>query len=221
MTLEAITLGPAPGLVARAPDARGTLLLLHGYAADALANHRELALLRRAGWTAIGLDAPSHWRRHDPERDVRWAADRGRELSRLALGAAAELPDVVDAMLAAGFPQPYGIVGVSLGAISVWAGLVEEPRLIAAAALLGSPELPHPDSPHRKLDAFVGRSILAIQAEHDEIVPVGPTRALVEQLDPQLAVLRIMPGVGHLMPEPDWWMLWGRVLEWLDRTLAK
>ncbi len=219
MSFDAITLGPAPALVAHAPARRGTVLVLHGLGADALANHRELELLRRAGWTAVGLDAPAHGRRHDPERDHRWATDRDNELCRLALSAGAELPHVVDAALAHGLPEPFGIVGISLGACSAWAGLVHEPRLRAAAVLLGTPELPHEHSPHHRAHAFLGRSILAIHAEHDEVVGVGPTRAVIDQLDPRLAQLRVVPGVPHAVPEPDWWIVWGRVLEWLDHAL--
>lgn len=84
--------------------------------------------------------------------------------------------------------------------------------------LMGTPELPHPDSPHRQLESFRGRSILAINAGCDEVVPVAPTRALIEQLDPREASMRVIPGVGHLVPERDWWLLWGRVLEWLDTS---
>lgn len=221
MPLDAVTLGPAPALVARSPGSRGSVLLLHGYAADALANARELELLGRAGWCGVGLDAPAHGRRYDPQRERRWAQDRDAELCRLARMAGAELPAVVDAMRAEGLPEPYGIVGVSLGAISAWAGLVREPRLVAGALVLGTPELPCTDSPHRSVDALRGRPLLAINAEHDEVVPLAPTRDLIEQLNPNDAAMRVVPGAGHMVPEQDWWLLWGRVLEFFDARLAR
>jgi pimeloyl-ACP methyl ester carboxylesterase len=193
--------------------------VLHGLGSDALGNHRELELLRGHGYSAVGIDAPGHGRRHDPERDHRWATDRDNELCRLVLAAGAELPAIVDALPAAGLDGPVAVVGISLGAISAWVGLVHEPRVRAAAMLLGTPELPHPDSPHLRAHAFLGRSILAIHAEHDEVVPVGPTADLIAQLDPRLAALRIVPGSPHTVPEADWWVMWGRVLEWLDTSL--
>ncbi|MEO0601932.1 MAG: hypothetical protein AAF211_10890 [Myxococcota bacterium] len=167
---------------------------------------------------AIGLDAPGHGRRHDPDRDRRWASDRDAELCRLTLTAGAELPAVVDAMIAMGMPEPYGIVGVSLGAISAWASLVHEPRFAGAVMVLGTPELPHPDSPHGNIEALRGRSILAINAECDEIVPLAPTRDLIARLDPQDASMRVIAGAPHLMSERDWWLVWGRVLEWLEHV---
>lgn len=217
--LEPATLGPAPALVGWADSARGTVLLLHGLGAHALANHRELELLVRAGYCVAGLDLPGHGSRHDPEREHRWAADRDAELCRLALGAGHELPAVVDGASHAGLPRPYGIVGISLGAYAAWAGLLREARIRAAALLLGSPELPHHESPHWQAPMLIDRAILAINAEHDEHVPLGPTREVIARLDPRLAALRLIPGAGHAIPEADWWVAWGRVLEFFDTHL--
>lgn len=219
MRLESIMLGPAPALVASAEKPRGTVLLLHGLGADALANGKELELLRRSGFTAVGIDGPCHGRRADPERDHRWATDRDGELCRLVLGGGAELPEIVDGALLAGLPDPFAVVGISLGAYTAWVGLMHEPRLRAAVLLLGSPELPHLDSPHLRPHLFRDRAILAIQAEHDEFVPLAPTRALIDSLDPTEAALRLVPGSPHAVPEADWWVAWGRALEWLDRSL--
>jgi alpha-beta hydrolase superfamily lysophospholipase len=220
MPYQPATFGPAPALVAAAPEPRGTVLLLHGLGGDALAHTRELDLIRRAGFTAIGLDAPCHGRRHDPERDHRWATDREGELVRLVHAAGAELPAVVDAVIDAGLPGPIGVVGISLGAYSTWVGLVHEPRIRAAVPLLGSPHTDHPDSAHLNLHALHGRAILAINAQEDEVVPLGPTGHVMRQLDPSRAAMRLIAGARHEVPEVDWWLAWGRALEWLDQHLV-
>lgn len=214
--MNAVMLATAPALVAPAAQPRGTVVLLHGQGADALAMMKELSLLQGAGFNAVGLDAPNHGRRYNPERDALWEGDKHAALDAHVTAAATEMPAVLDALEALGHTGPFGIVGISLGGFSAWRALTVEPRLVAAVPLLGSPALldgiPPDPAPFR------GRRILAISAEHDEAVPGDATRELVPQLAPDAEVEWIVD-CGHAVPEADWFRVWGRILMFFDESL--
>lgn len=209
--------GPAPALVAPAERPRGTVVLLHGLHADALGNHHELALLQGAGFHAVGIDAPEHGRRAVHDRFDRWNADLLGELARHAPTAGAEVPAILDALDAKGFQGPYGIVGISLGAHSGWCALLAEPRIRVACLFLGSPRLGGPESPHRRLDELRDRHILALNATHDEVVPMGPTTEAVDELP--LARIHRFEGSPHAVPHAQWSNGCGRMLRWFHEHL--
>lgn len=214
--MEPVTLGPAPALLARADRPRGTALLLHGLGADGLAGVKELAMLQGAGWNAIGVDAPMHGRRFDPARDARWVTERETMLRWLVTQSAAELPAVVDALAPLDLCPPYALMGISLGAYSVWRGLALEPRFSVGVPILGSPELV--GEPKLGAGSLVDRAILAINAEHDEVVPLAPTLAFVEEMrrEGARAEVSVIPRSPHAVPELHWWRVWGQTLAWLE-----
>lgn len=191
------------------------MLVLPGLGADGLTMMKELALLRGAGWHAVGVDAPQHGRRHDDARHAAWATDRDATLRALVTEAAAELPAVLQALRAQGFQPPYVAVGISLGAYSLWQALAQGTRLDGAVLLLGSPQLP--GDPPADPAAFAGQRLLAIQAEHDEVVDGKPAERLVTALADggHDAALHQLPGSPHAVPEPQWWGAWGEVLRWV------
>lgn len=210
------TFGPSPALVARAERPRGTVLLLHGLGADGLAMIKELSMLQGAGWNAIGLDAPQHGRRFDPGRDQQWAEEREQTLTRLVTEQAAELNAVLDDLERQGFAGPYAAVGISLGAYALWHALPSTPRLGTAISVLGSPALPEATPPAP--GDFVGRRLLAIHAEWDEVVPAEPGATLIADLAAQGEDVHrtVLPESLHGVEEPQWWWTWGEVLRWLE-----
>jgi len=205
--------GPAPVLISEAADPKGTVLLMHGQGADALANAKELALLAGAGWNAVGIDAPEHGRRFDTARDERWAQDEPAALAAHVEQAGAELPDIVDGAEARGLVGPYALAGISLGAFSLWRGLGTDERLCTGLPILGSPVMPGEPAPAPS--QWKGCRVLAQNAEHDQVVPIGPTEAVVSALG---GTLHVIAGSPHRVPELEWWALWGRALSWLDQT---
>ncbi len=199
-------------MVGRAERPRGTVLLLHGQGADALANAKELALLCGAGFDVVGVDAPEHGRRFDPERDARWESDRIGALQQHIHTAGAEIPAILDACEQAGLARPFGITGISLGGFSLWEGMRLDARVRFGIPILGSPTIPGALDPDPAL--WSGRAVLAINAEQDEVVPLEPTRRLVTAMDGQLQVI---PDCPHRVPELQWWAIWGQVLAWLGQ----
>ncbi|MEZ4318326.1 MAG: hypothetical protein R3F61_12520 [Myxococcota bacterium] len=204
-------LGPAPVLVARADAPLGTALVLHGQYADAATHAKELALLAGAGWNAVGVDAPEHGRRFHDGRDAKWQADPEGCLEAHLEEASAEIPAVLDACESRGLHGPFAVIGVSLGAFTTWRAMARDSRLQIAVPILGSPALPGQDAPDP--GPWRGRRVLAQNAEHDEVVPLGPTRALLAQIG---GTLHILEGSPHLVPEVQWWGAWGRTLAWLN-----
>lgn len=205
--------GPAPALVAPCDDAVGTVLLLHGQYADALANVKELCLLQGAGFNAVGVDAPEHGRRYSEDRDRRYREDNHRALEEHLETASAEISSILDALTKDGLMGPYYLVGISLGAFTGWRALPREPRIRGAALLLGSPMLSwsgkRPD-----IRDYAGRHILAVNAEHDEVVPLGPVAAFIGELGEE-ALLDVLADCPHRVPEQQWWSTWGRVVAFL------
>lgn len=213
-SMQPITLGPAPGLVHRVPAPRGTLFLLHGQGADAVANAKELALVAGAGWNVVGIDAPDHGRRFDPERDARFETDAAAELERHLDVAAAEFPAILDGAVAAELDGPYAVAGISLGAFTTWRILALDPRVRIGLPILGSPCLPGHPTPDAS--PWSGVRVLAQNAEHDEVVPLQPTLDVVEAIDADVHVMADSP---HRVPELQWWAAWGRAVRWLSEQV--
>ncbi len=210
------TFGSAPALVAEARQKPlGTVLLFHGLGADALAMHKELALIRGAGFHAVGIDAPQHGRRYRDDRDHRWVHERDTLLEELVGGSANEVPAMLDALDEQGFRGPYIGIGISLGGFSLWRAMALEPRLTHACVMLGSPTLP--GGPLPPAEAYAGRKVLCIQAEHDEAVDGGPTYLFLDQLRArgEDVTLDVLEESMHSVVEAQWWGAWGGLLRWL------
>lgn len=217
-----------PLLLARPSSAQGPLPLVlwfHGFGVDKEVHRKELAQIAGAGFLAVGVDAAGHGERRLPDLVARIDAPQAEALRtavELAEATAREVPTVVRALVAEGLADGghVAVAGISMGAFVVYRAVVEEPSLRAAVAILGSPEWPAGDSPHRHLDAFRRVALLSITAEHDENVPPGPARELHRRLAerhprPERARYVELPGAVHLMGPADWDTTMAETLEWL------
>jgi len=211
---------------------RGTILFYHGLAASKETGTKELASLAEEGFLAVALDNVGHGARRWPDFDARFASS-SPDLERTfveAVGAtAAEVPHVVDRLLAEGLALPggLGIAGISMGGFIAYRALLEEPRISVATPILGSPrwKLADDRSPHLHPDEFYPRAILSQNAGADRSVPPADARAFHEVLArhydgaPTRQRYVEFAGAGHFMPEDDWSSLWQNVLEWFSRWL--
>jgi uncharacterized protein len=225
---EATRCGDAPLLMARpaASRPRRAVLWFHGLGADAAVHRKELAQIAGAGFLAVGVDAAGHGARRLPDLDARIAAPRAeahRTAIELAVSTAREVPALLRWLVTTGRADAGAIslAGISMGGYVAYRALVEvEPGEVqSAVAILGSPEWPHPDSPHAELDAFCATALLSITAERDENVPPGPARALHARLDracPGRHRYLELPGAVHLMNAADWHVTMAATLAWLD-----
>lgn len=229
-----LTTSRAPEVAAR----RGTVLVYHGFGGDRTMLGDLADALAEAGFLAVRVDAVGHGDRRLPDwdrvfSDRRWAeAEEETEAEFLTLlrATAAEVPAVVDGLVARGWAHEgrLGITGRSLGGEISYAAVLAEPRIRAAAPMVGSPEwtLPWPDSPHRHAERFHPVPILSHSAELDEYVPARYIRAFHDRLTPLYADcperLRLVeyPGLGHFLTPELWRETYQRVVGWFDRWLT-
>ena len=227
------TLGGAPLLLAFPPTGGAphpTVLWFHGFGVDKEVHRKELEQLARAGFLAVGVDAAGHGARRMPDLDARQAAPHEqalRTMVELATRTADEVPAIVRALADEGLAdaERVGLAGVSMGGYVVYKAVLVEPSIRAAVAILGSPEWPEGDSPHRHLDEFHDTALLSITAERDENVPPAAARGLHRRLATEHpdAAQRYMElaGAVHLMSEQHWNRAMDETLRWLTRHLVK
>jgi pimeloyl-ACP methyl ester carboxylesterase len=111
-----------------------------------------------------------------------------------------------------------------MGGYVVYRAVLAEPAIRAAVSILGSPEWPHGDSPHRHLDGFRSTALLSITAERDVNVPPAAARELhrrLEEAEPGSPMHRYveLPGAVHLMSEEHWNRTMDETLRWLTHHL--
>lgn len=216
-----------PVLLAFSDTADGPLpavLWFHGFGVDSEVHRPELQAIAEAGFLAVGVDAAGHGRRRLPDLQERIDQPRERALRTmisLATQTAAEIPSLVRALAdeERADPDRVALAGVSMGGYVVYRTLLEPMAVRAAVAILGSPEWPEGDSPHRHLDAFRRTALLSITGERDENVPPDAARELHRRLDEQNApsVHRYVeiPGAPHLMDGAQWATVTDEMPRWL------
>lgn len=201
------------------------VLWFHGFGVDKEVHRAELERIARAGFLAAGVDAAGHGERRLADLDARIAAPRDEALRtamELAFRTAAEVPAIVRSLIEEGLADAdrIAIAGISFGGCVVYRAVVLEPSIRTAVAILGAPEWPHPDSPHRDLDALRRPALLSITAERDENVPPDDARRLHRRLaedhpDPDRARYVELPGAVHLMSAEDWETTMNETIRWL------
>lgn len=228
INFQARTVGGVPLLLATPGDVAPPLpmvLWFHGFGVDKDTHRKELQQLAEAGFLAVGVDAAGHGARRLPDLDARQAAPHPqalRTMIELASQTADEVSGVVRALVDEGLADGarVGAAGVSMGGYVVYRAVLVAPVIRAAVAILGSPEWPEGDSPHRHLDGFRRTALLSVTAQRDENVPPAAARELHRRLgeaDPGSPPHRYveLPGAVHLMGEEDWNQAMGEALRWL------
>lgn len=232
--LARIRFGEVPTLLA-SPGAtpggeRGAVLVYHPLGQDKSLHEEDLARLAAAGFLAVGVDAIAHGERRVAGAYARFRADPMGALREVVTATAAEVPGLVDALVARGWASPgrVGIVGVSLGGFVAYGAALAERRLAAAVCVAASPEWGEdPGSPHRAPDAFWPLALLSITAADDLLVPAEPARRLHAALAPRYAAaperLRYLelPGEGHWMSAEGWARARDEAERWIERFVAR
>lgn len=222
------------------PQARGTLVLLHGYgvALDAMAPWGFL--LAEQGWRCVLVNFRGHGRSTGDR--IHYGPVEARDLAQ-----------ALDALERRGLVQaPFGVLGVSYGAgVALrWAG--EDPRLAATVAVtpyaeLAAAALNIRDEYARWLPRGVARAgtrrlpaVLAVDADElnpaavlarrpvralfvagdaDRITPADDIRRLLERAAPGSALV-LVPEAGHEAAPYFFEALRGPVTEWFARELG-
>ena len=197
----------------------------HGLGADKDVHLPELEQLATQGFLAIGIDAAGHGERRVHDLDERIAGPREAVLEMMiafATTTAGEVREVLRSVVDAGIADRHRVsaVGISMGGYLVYHAVVVEPLIRTAVALLGSPEWPAGDSPHRRPRAFDATALLSITAECDASVPPDAARRFhrgLARTHPNPRRLRYveLPGAEHLMDEESWRIAMTEMTQWL------
>ncbi len=231
--LARVRFGEVPTLVAsrgatRVPEL-GTVLVYHPLGENASLHAEDLERLASAGFVAVGVDAIAHGERRVAGAYARFRADPLGALLEVVTATAAEVPGLVDALLARGWASPgrVGIVGVSLGGFVAYGAAIADRRIAAAVCIAAAPDWgPDPGSPLRRPDAFWPLALLSITAADDAFVSPEPARALHAALAPRYAAtperLRHLelPGEGHRMSAAGWALARAEAEAWLERFVG-
>jgi dienelactone hydrolase len=232
--LSRARLGEVPVLIAHAGSpgaaaARGTVLLYHPLGADKDQHAEDLERLAALGFLAIGVDAIAHGERRVPGAYGRFRADPFGALREVVTATAAEVPELVDRLVARAWAAPghLGIVGVSLGAFIAYGVARDERRIACAVCVAGSPEWgPDAASPHLSPDRYFPTALLSIHGDGDPLVPPEPGRRFHEALAPFYAAAperlrRVeLPGEGHHMTLAGWGRVRDEANAWLERFVV-
>jgi dipeptidyl aminopeptidase/acylaminoacyl peptidase len=201
------------------------VLWFHGFGVDKEMHRPELERFAQAGFLAVGVDAAGHGERRLPDLDERREGTQEQALLtvlELAPQTARDVPTIIDALVreSLGDPERVAVAGISMGGYVVYSAVMVEPRIRAAVAILGSPDWPQGDSPHRHLHALARTRLLSITAERDENVPPAAARTLHRRLSEEYpgAQQRYveLPGEPHLMSAEGWAVTMDEMLRWLQ-----
>jgi dienelactone hydrolase len=224
-------LGAAPALLARpsaAPLPLPTVLWFHGLTSGKATHRPELAALAQTGFLAVGIDAAGHGERRLPDFEERFSGtqeENEREFYALVAETVAEVPAILDLLRDAGLADEgrIGMAGVSMGGMITYGATTIEPRIRAAVALLASPEWPHPESPHLKIDRFFPTALFSITAGRDETVSPEAARTFHAELEERyrrhperLRYVELADSL-HMMTPEDWAWSIRESADWLSR----
>jgi dienelactone hydrolase len=229
--LEHHTLGEMPYLIVRprTPGRYPGIVALHGLTGDKETMLPLAVPLALANFVVACPDARYHGGRRD-EVWMQWL-EREREVAvlRAVTETAAELPALVDTLLARPDVQPdgtvgVGIVGVSMGGLILQTAVPQEPRFTVAASLISGGvwgarfaeqyahapvELQAAMEEHsvdHHLDAFARLALLILAGAEDQVFPAWSARQFSDALrplvpDPARLRLVIEPGVDHTVTQ--------------------
>ncbi|HEY9839697.1 MAG TPA: alpha/beta fold hydrolase [Candidatus Obscuribacterales bacterium] len=211
---------------------KGSVLFYHGLTSSKDQQEKELTSLAQRGFLAIGIDNVGHGERRYADFDRRFSGqnpDFEKALLEAVTLTAKELPQLIDAYRRADIirQDKLGLIGVSMGGYIAYAAILADPRIKAAAVILGSPtwsEAPS-ISPDQQIERFFPTAILSQNAGQDTSVPPQAAREFHRRLAPYYAqaperqAYIEYPESGHFMRESDWYQCWGRALNWLETYL--
>lgn len=205
--------------VAHDSSPRPAVLFYHGLHSDKETHRKELDEIARRGFLAVGVDAVGHGQRRMP--DLAGFLGRGElmeQVSKLLRPSLEEVPLLLDFLSAEGY-GPFGLAGVSFGAMLAYGVIPREPRLKAVAAILGDPTWCHPQA-----EEYQNTALLAWNGGQDQHVDARGAREFLGELSRRFPERRFQyqeyPESDHFMLPQDWNHGWERTLWWFEEHLA-
>jgi dienelactone hydrolase len=232
--MERLTLAGAPAVAVHASTAeraarRGTVLVYHALGGDKSVHADDLALLARAGFLAIGVDAVGHGDRPWPDAWERFRGGWRQAFLEVVTETAAEVPRLVDDLERRGLAGPgaLGVVGVSLGGFVAYGAALADRRVAAIVCVNASPRWgDDPRSPDRHRERFFPAAVLSVTGGADPIVPADHARVFHAGLArhyagaPERERFVELPGESHRMSVAALERTRDEAVRWLSRFLA-
>lgn len=216
----------SPGQAAQ----KGLVLFYHGFTANKEVNLPELELLAEAGFLAVGVDAVGHGERRYPDFEQRFPEEHSEQpFLDIVEETTGEIPQILDSLSEHGLlcDVRIGVAGVSMGGYIAYGAVLADPRVSAAAPLLGSPVWRGRGarSPHYRPDGFFPTALLSQTAGLDSVVPPENARRFHRVLEPlyaphpeRLSYIEF-DRVDHMMPAEVWQEAITNVVTWFERFI--
>lgn len=247
-TRDVITGREIPVLIAQPQGVLHAPLVLvnHGTGGDAEGMREMVVRLAQNGCFALSVDGVWHGKRWDKKLDIMRSTDQYKAMYLdMLLEMAKDMSAIIDHYTSDERVDisRVGITGTSQGGYVSFMAMTKEPRITAAAPMIGSPDLTdqygesapwdeidantqarvqeHNPLAHFKAMAHV--RLLVQNGDADTIVPVTGVRRLDEKLRPLYAShpddYRYIeyPGLGHATPDE----MQERTIAWLTQSLCR
>lgn len=218
--------GDVPLLICRSgnqPEPKPAILWFHGFGSDSEAHRTDFQEFADAGFVVIGVDAVEHGGRRSAQLEKKLDVpqqDAFLHAIDFASRTASEIPDIIQHLVAGRIATDsrIALVGISMGAFTVYRAIANGIRVAKAVAILGTPEWPGAHSPHLNLEAFCKTDLLSITAEADENVPPFAAKRLHQCLElrcPDRHRYVEVHNAVHLMNAQDWRFAMSETQRWL------
>ena len=220
-------------LLAVGPDreTRSVVLFFHGLHSSSETHLKELRLLAKCGYLALGVDGFGHGKRALDTREYLGLdpSEHGenRQIRKLLMASVWEIPYLVDRLQQLGYTS-FACAGISWGGYLAYGAMVVEPRLRRCVSLLGCPDWhiglgdqpgdddPFSWSPHLYKERLLNRPVMAWNGEHDPHVPTKRVRQLAKTWKSPNFQYHEIPGVGHFPSAAQWDEVWKPCLQFLQ-----
>ncbi len=210
----------------------GCIFFYHGLTSCKDANIKEYFELAREGFLVVGVDNVYHGERKHPDFEALFDGNnpvRRQHMLDAVVATATEISELIDELTARGWivDEKIGVMGISMGGHITYTAITKEPRIKAAAPIVGSPKyiFERPESPHLHSDKFNHIHMLSQTGGIDDVVPPESAREFHLQLaklypnsESRLKYIEY-PNSGHGFLESDWLVCMNTVKAWFHKHL--
>lgn len=212
------------------------IIILHGLYVQKETQINELRSLAQNGFNAFAVDAPHHGSRSDGYLEIMKsssASERHQMLLGIVQQQACEIERIVS-FCRSNHNKRVAVIGISMGAFSVFGSLKGSILPDACVPILGSPDWTDPSKaldepksilelsgPMHSIEKIAKTSLMIVNAGLDDVVSPQASRSFVKKMqktyekEPQNLVYNEYPESNHSMREVDWNNAWEKILLWL------
>lgn len=198
------------------PETAPIVFVLHGLGGSKRDQWLDIERLAEAGYHAVAPDAFDHGDRKPADFEARFdprtrgAEAVSREFRGVVERSARDVAALSRFFLASSPSSTASVLGFSMGGFIGFRAVELAPALSTLVCVAGAPP------PGTTTHTLVGRRILTIHGDRDEVVSVDGVRAFqaARSRSEPSEHLELRDG-GHVLTEQEWGAVWPRILAWL------